>query len=72
MKVSSAIPSFYNASAKINAEADKVRAAKIQQMSGSASSGDSGSSGKRQSYISDEKRKLIQTKVCVVHKIPKL
>ncbi len=63
MRVNSAIPSFYNASAKINAEADKVRAAKIQQMSGSASSGGSGSSGQRQSYISDEKRKLIQTKV---------
>ncbi len=63
MRVNSTIPSFYNASAKINAEADKVRAAKIQQMSDSASSGGSGSSGQRQSYISDEKRMLIQTKV---------
>ncbi len=63
MKVNNAIPSFYNASAKINAEADKVRAAKIQQMSGSTSSGGSSSFGQRQTYISNEKRKLIQTKV---------
>lgn len=63
MKINSAIPSFYNASARINAEADKVRAAKVQQMSGSASSGGSDSSSQKQSYISDGKRKLIQTKV---------
>ena len=63
MKINSAIPSFYNASARINAEADKVRAAKVQQMSSSTSSGGSDSSGQKQSYISDEKRKLIQTKV---------
>ncbi len=63
MKINSAIPSFYNASARINAEADKVRAAKVQQMSSSTSSGGSDSSGQKQSYISDGKRKLIQTKV---------
>ncbi|GEM_PF-4092689 len=63
MKIDSAIPSFYNASARINAEAGKVRAAKVQQMSSSISSGGSDSSGQKQSYISDEKKKLIQTKV---------
>ncbi len=63
MKISNTIPNFYNAAAKINADADKVHAKKVQQMAGSASSGNSDSSQQRQSYVEDQNRRIIQTKV---------
>ncbi len=63
MKISSSLPNFYNATTKINEDAEKVRSQKVQQMAGSTSSGSSDSSQQRQEYISDEKHKLIQTKV---------